>query len=67
MERESEMLGEMAGEQMRISVCESADSDLLLIHGEPMGERQFGSSEAPIARRCFITVGSHAHHVYLPR
>jgi hypothetical protein len=47
-ERESEMLeGDMdaGGEQMRISVCESADRDVLLIHGEPTAGRQFGSSE----------------------
>ena len=69
-EHESEMLmgdfhgggghghGHGHGEEMRISVCESANRDILIIHGEPSvaGVGVFGSSsEAPVARRCFIT------------
>ena len=50
-----EMLGDAAREQLRISVCESCDGEVLLVHGEPTSERAFGSSEAPVARRCFLT------------
>lgn len=52
---DAEMLGDAAREHLRISVCESCDGEVLLVHGEPTGERAFGSSEAPVARRCFLT------------
>ena len=40
---------------LRITVCESADGSTLLVHGEPAGGRRFGDTEAPMARRCFLS------------
>ena len=40
---------------LRITVCESHNRCVLLVHGEPDGGRRFGDSEAPLARRCFLT------------
>jgi len=56
---ESALLGDVGFEDstssLRITACESPDASVLVIHGEPTAEREFGSSEAPMARRCFIT------------
>ena len=50
-----DLLPDFADAHLRITVCESADGSTLLVHGEPAGGRRFGDTEAPIARRCFLT------------
>ena len=50
-----DLLPDFADAHLRITVCESADGSTLLVHGEPAGGRRFGDTEAPMARRCFLT------------
>lgn len=50
-----DLLPDFADAHLRITVCESADGSTLLVHGEPAGGRRFGDTEAPIARRCFLS------------
>ena len=50
-----DLLPDFSETHLRITVCESADGATLLVHGEPAGGRRFGDTEAPMARRCFLT------------
>ncbi len=50
-----DLVSDFADAHLRITVCESADGSTLLVHGEPAGGRRFGDTEAPMARRCFLS------------
>ena len=50
-----DLLSDFSETHLRVTVCESADGSVLLVHGEPAGGRRFGDTEAPMARRCFLT------------
>ena len=50
-----DLVSDFADAHLRITMCESADGSTLLVHGEPAGGRRFGDTEAPVARRCFLS------------